>query len=162
MATQPHSWSLPPDVPVIYVEREEQLEQLRSAAAAADKGSAAAVRSAADGLGHVLPVGLPLPRCRDVLAVAVCCAMDAEWPPEETRLEGRNGGPPHATLVQLALWVPPGCPLPGGGGGCGGDRAAGGCCVLLLDMLALPQAAAKQALQALFRCGWALGRRPAG
>ena len=67
----------------------------------------------------------------------MCAGIDAEWPPEETTAEVRSGGPPHAMLVQLALWQ---------------TAADGGACtVLLLDMLALPQAAAKQALQQLFR-----------
>lgn len=106
--------------------------------------------------------------CRELLDGAVCCAIDAEWPPEETAAEqAHRGGPPHATLVQLALWPAPGagssirssssCTAvsngatstssgsPGSGSGCG--------CVLLLDMLQLPPAAAKAALQAVFRCG---------
>lgn len=73
-------------------------------------------------------------------------------------MERRRGSPPHATLVQLALWLPPGCRLPGGGGG----HAVGGCCVLLLDMLALPQASVKPILQALLRLGTRLPCRLVG
>lgn len=75
------------------------------------------------------------------------CGIDAEWPPDETLAEAPSGGPPHATLVQLALWLPPGAPTPPQHAL--GD--SGGPCVLLLDLLALPPAAAKRALQSLFR-----------
>lgn len=90
--------------------------------------------------------------------MALCCAIDAEWPPEETTQEGRSGGPPHATLVQLALVLVPGTALPAAArtaaSGGASARSSTSCCVLLLDLLRLPQAAVKQALQALFRCAW--------
>ncbi len=102
--------------------------------------------------------------CRELLDGAVCCAIDAEWPPEETAVEqAHRGGPPHATLVQLALWLPPGAGssiegsssriagLNGATSSGSGGSGSGCCCVLLLDMLRMPQAAAKAALQAVFR-----------
>lgn len=107
-----------------------------------------------------------LQQLSEVLGVALCCAIDAEWPPEETTQEGRSGGPPHATLVQLALVLVPGTALPAAArtaaSGGASARSSTSCCVLLLDLLRLPQAAVKQALQALFRSrgclklGWGL------
>ncbi|KAI7838473.1 hypothetical protein COHA_007736 [Chlorella ohadii] len=127
-------WTLPPGVHAVLIDSEDQLDSFS-----------------------------------DLLDAALACGMDAEWPPEETTGEQRGGGPPHATLVQLALWLPPGSPaLPpelcpatsssSSGGGSGGSScssssctSSASCLVLLLDMLALPQAAAKRALQQLFR-----------
>lgn len=74
----------------------------------------------------------------------------------------------YCRLVQLALWLPPGGPaLPpelysSSSGGSDAPSSSGDsanppsrgcalCLVLLLDMLALPDAAAKRALQQLFR-----------
>lgn len=99
--------------------------------------------------------------CSKLLDAAICCAIDAEWPPEETMAEqAQRGSPPHATLVQLALWLPPGMGSTAaasangssGATGANGSNFGGSCCVLLLDMLRLPQAAAKATLQAVFRC----------
>jgi hypothetical protein len=64
----------------------------------------------------------------DILAAAVACGIDCEWPPEQT------AGSPAAALVQLATW-----------------SATHGLRVLLLDMVNLPRDAARGALQALFR-----------
>lgn len=91
--------------------------------------------------------------CSSLLDAAVCVGIDAEWDPAETEAEARSGGPPHATLVQLGLWLPPGCSSLDGKS----DGGGGACLVLLLDMLELPQAAAKRTLQRLFRqaVGWA-------
>lgn len=107
----------------------------------------------------LIPLTLRPPLCRKLLDAAVCCALDAEWPPEETEAEqAHRGGPPHATLVQLALWLPPGGTGANGASrtACGSTCRAGGgsdrCCVLLLDMIRLPQAGAKQALQSVLRC----------
>ena len=97
--------------------------------------------------------------CRPVLDESLCCGIDAEWPPEDTTQEAQRGSPPHATLVQLALWLPPGIScIPalddadGWRVGAGGTSTSGRCCALLLDMLSLPPAETRQALQALFRC----------
>lgn len=90
-------------------------------------------------------------QCSALLDAAVCCGIDAEWPPVETAAEARGGGPPHATLVQLALWLPAGAAAPHGRQT--EQLGSGSACVLLLDMMALPAAAAKHALQRLFR--WA-------
>lgn len=65
----------------------------------------------------------------------------------------------YCRLVQLALWLPPGGPaLPpelysssSGDSANPPSRGCALCLVLLLDMLALPDAAAKRALQQLFR-----------
>lgn len=65
--------------------------------------------------------------------------------------------------MQLALWLPPGSPselcstTSSSGGGDSSSNSppstsTASCLVLLLDLLALPQAAAKRALQRLFRC----------
>jgi hypothetical protein len=100
---------------------------------------------------------------RSVLDESLCCGIDAEWPPEETTQEAQRGSPPHATLVQLALWLPPGSScIPalddadgwrvGAGGASSSSASTGRCCALLLDMLSLPPAETRQALQALFRC----------
>lgn len=121
------AWSLPPGVNVVLIDNEEQLDSIS-----------------------------------ELFDVALACGLDAEWPPEETAGEQRGGGPPHATLVQLALWLPPGSPselcrtTSGSGGGDSSSNSppstsTASCRVLLLDFLALPQAAAKRALQRLFR-----------
>ncbi|PRW45423.1 Carbohydrate-Binding Module Family 45 [Chlorella sorokiniana] len=92
----------------------------------------------------------------ELLEAALACGLDAEWRPEETTGEQRGGGPPHATLVQLALWLPPGSPtlppeLCGFGSSSPPSTGSAWCLVLLLDFLALPPAAVKRALQQLFR-----------
>ena len=97
------------------------------------------------------------PCCSALLDAAACVGIDAEWDPADTEAEARSGGPPHATLVQLSLWLPPGCCAGGDGSSGAGASSSGSCLVLLLDMMALPQAAAKAALQRLFRRVFARG-----
>lgn len=103
-----------------------------------------------------LPRPCPYGPCSPVLEAALCCAIDAEWPPEETTAERRSGGLPHASLLQLALALPASCTLPSAVEtaccGRGTPVLSGGCCVLLLDMMLLPPSAVKPALQQLFRC----------
>ena len=125
---------------------------------------------------HPDPLWLPArPGCSPMLEESLCCGIDAEWPPEETTQEAQRGGPPRATLVQLALWLPPGSSrMPGLGDadGCkpgassrgssdSSSSGSGNCCALLLDMLGLPPAQTRQALQQLFRCGTTRCPQPA-
>ncbi|KAI3425010.1 hypothetical protein D9Q98_008392 [Chlorella vulgaris] len=113
-------WVVPDDVPLVYVDTAELLQELSP-----------------------------------VLEAALCCAIDAEWPPEEAAAERRSGGLPHASLLQLALALPASCTLPSAVEtaccGRGTPVLSGGCCVLLLDMMLLPPSAVKPALQQLFR-----------
>lgn len=64
------------------------------------------------------------------LESSVLCAIDAEWPPEQTYSQS----PPSATLIQLAFWSP-----------------LTGITVVLLDLLALSPSALHAFLRPLFR-----------